>query len=186
MECPADNVFYFSKTYNDHHDSQQEQEGTLSEWDHSRFTPSMLDTNSFAFTNFVNQNSGEFSTPTPGVSNSFFHNQAGDLHTPGMAFQLGTPLSSDDSHPVSAVDMQAFHPHLLQHQPFHDHRGFQPQQSFAPSSFIHQDSGYETVDASHLDMPPQKMDNHQHSDLPDYATGSYHDASTSQMPSLET
>ena len=123
MEYPTNMHSYLSKSYNDH-DNQQEQEGALGDWDHSRFTPSMLDTNSFAFTNFVNQNSGDFSTPTPGANNNFFHNQAGDLHTPGMAFQLGTPLSSDDSHPVSAVDMQAFHPHLLQNQPFHDHRNF--------------------------------------------------------------
>ena len=184
MDYPTNTYRFHSKSYGDN-DNQQDPEGPLGDWDHSRFTPSMLDTNSFAFSNFVNQHSGEFSTPTPGGNNNFFHNQAGDLHTPGMAFQLGTPLSSDDSHPVSAVDMQGFHPHLLHTQPFHDHRNFQPQQSFAPSSFIHQDSGYDTVDASNIDVSPQKLDEHQQAELADYSTRAYEETPISQMPSLE-
>ncbi|RQM08326.1 hypothetical protein DH86_00003839, partial [Scytalidium sp. 3C] len=58
-----------------------------------RFTPSLLDPNSFAFNNFANQPLG-FYTPTPGGTNAIYHSQAGDLHTPGMGIGvLGTPLS---------------------------------------------------------------------------------------------
>lgn len=184
MDYPTNLHGYCSKPYGEH-DDQQDQEGALGDWDHSRFTPSMLDTNSFAFSNFVNQHSGEFTTPTPGGSNNFFHNPAGDLHIPGMAFQLGTPLSSDDSHPVSAVDMQAFHQHLLQNQPFPDHRNYQPQQSFAPSSFIHRDSGYDTTEASNVDAIPQKPDEHHQSEPGDYSTRPCGEALKSSMPSLE-
>ena len=145
----------------------------------------MLDTNSFSFSNFVNQNSGDYSTSTPGGNNNFFHNQAGDLHTPGMAFQLGTPLSSNDSHSVSAVDMQAFQSHLLHQQPFHDHRTFHPQQSFAPSSFIHRDSGYETMAGSTMNAPLQKLEEHQEAGPATFDTRQYQEGPVSQMPSLE-
>lgn len=179
-----DSILDQSKPFGDH-DNQQDQEGGIGDWDNSRFTPSMLDTNSFAFGNFVNQHSGSFSTPTPGGSNNFFHNQAGDLHTPGMAFQLGTPLSSDDSHPVSAVDMQGFHPHLLHTQPFHDHRSFQPQQSYAPSSFVHRDSRYDTMEASNVDATSEKVDEHQPPESAMYPATAYGETSMIQMPSLE-
>lgn len=184
MDYPTDTLGLYSKSYGDN-DNPQDPEGALGDWDQTRFTPSMLDTNSFAFSNFVNQHSGEFSTPTPGPSNNFFHTQAGDLHTPGMAFQLGTPLSSDDSHPVSAVDLHGFHPHLLDTQPFQDHANFQPPQAFAPSSFVHQDSGYDTVDAANLDAPLQKLDEHQQHEVADFGTKPYEGALVSQMPSLE-
>ncbi|KAI1333745.1 CP2 transcription factor-domain-containing protein [Xylariaceae sp. FL0016] len=120
------------------------------EW---RFTPSLLDPNSFSFQTFANQPPGYY-TPTPGGTNTLYHPQAGDLHTPsmGLGMGLGTPLSSDG--PIHAapamMDLSQFQhglpPHHFQQQfnPF-----IQPtphQQSFAPSSFVHQDTGYETMD----------------------------------------
>lgn len=82
-----------------------------------------------------------------------FHNQAGDLHTPGMGFGLGTPLSISHSethtNSASAIDMHAFHPHLLQSQPYQSSNPFAQQQTYAPSSFVHQDSGYETIPGIH-------------------------------------
>jgi hypothetical protein len=129
-----------------------------------RFTPSMLDPNSFSFNNFANGPMGYY-TPNSGGSNTLFHPQAGDLHTPtmGMGPGLATPLSmptSGESIPSGAgiVDMTGFHtlpPHQLHHfNPFVHVPP--PQPSFAPSSFVHQDTGYETMeqDGSPLDSDP--------------------------------
>ncbi|KAL3426236.1 CP2 transcription factor [Phlyctema vagabunda] len=128
-----------------------------------RFTPSLLDPNSFAFSAFANQPPGYY-TPTPGGTNTLYHNQAGDLHTPGMGMGmgLGTPLSlptsADGIHGGPMMDMSAFGhhmpPHFQNYNPFshpqqqqHLHPSQQPQQSsYAPSSFIHQDTGYETME----------------------------------------
>lgn len=130
-----------------------------------RFTPSLLDPNSYAFTSFANQPPGYY-TPTPGGTNTLYHNQAGDLHTPGMGMGmgLGTPLSlptsADAMHSSTMIDMSAFGhhippPHFQNYNPFthhsqhtneQHHQQSQQQQSYAPSSFIHQDTGYETMD----------------------------------------
>ena len=153
----------------------------------------MLDTNSFAFTQFANQHSGDFTpTPTGGMS-SIFHNQAGDLHTPGMGFQLGTPLSlsASESHtnPASAVDIPAFHPHLLHTQPFQHSNMFAQQESYAPSSFVHQDSGYETMNAQHTNLPEEKLalqsEAHRDQSYADYSARSYDNMHAPPMHSME-
>ncbi|KAG9231041.1 CP2 transcription factor-domain-containing protein [Amylocarpus encephaloides] len=143
--------------------------------DQWRFTPSLLDPNSFAFSNFANQLPGYY-TPTLGGTSTLYHNQAGDLHTPGMGLGmgLGTPLSmptsSDDVHASVTMDMPGFGQHMPpqfdgynpfsnprqhHHQPPHPLQNLHHQQeqtqppvqtSFAPSSFIHQDTGYETME----------------------------------------
>jgi len=138
-----------------------------------RFTPSLLDPNSFAFSNFANQPPGYY-TPTPGGMNTLYHNQAGDLHTPGMGIGmgLGTPLSmpssADGLHASTMMDMSGGFGHQMppqfhtyspfgqqqtqqlhhHHHHHHQHHEQQPsiQTSFAPSSFIHQDTGYETME----------------------------------------
>ena len=126
-----------------------------------RFTPSLLDPNSYAFTSFANQPPGYY-TPTPGGTNILYSNQAGDLHTPGlgMGVGLGTPLSlptsADAMQSSTMLDMSAFghhipQPHFQNFNPFGQHGHpqhppLQQQQSFAPSSFVHQDTGYETMD----------------------------------------
>ncbi|POR34909.1 Grainyhead-like protein 2 [Tolypocladium paradoxum] len=63
-----------------------------------RFTPSLLDPNSYAFNAFANAPPGYYN-PAPGGTSSLFHTQAGDLHTPTMAMGhgLGTPLSMPNS-----------------------------------------------------------------------------------------
>lgn len=118
-----------------------------------RFTPSILDVNSYAFTSFANQPPGYY-TPTPGGT-TFYHNQAGDLHTPGMGMGmgLGTPLSGPTSeagmHSGPMMDYSNFGHNMAQHHfQNYDPFGHQPQQqsSYAPSSFIHQDTGYETME----------------------------------------
>ena len=116
-----------------------------------RFTPSMFDSN-FSFGSFVNGPPGYY-TPTPGGLNTVYHNHtAGDLHTPGMAFQLGTPLSmpmTDGSlHPPPAFDVQPFNSSFFQPQFHHSSEQSQPPHypahptAYHPSMLVHQDSGY--------------------------------------------
>lgn len=121
-----------------------------------RFTPSLLDPNSLSFANFANAPPGYY-TPTPGGTNTLFHHQAGDLHTPTMnlGMGLGTPLSmptsGDGMHAgpgTGVMDITGFQAMHSQH--FHQFNPFiqapPPQPTFAPSSFVHQDTGYETMD----------------------------------------
>ncbi|KAK4143097.1 CP2 transcription factor-domain-containing protein [Dichotomopilus funicola] len=137
------------------HDAFRDQDPTpRASNDPWRFTPSLLDPASFSFAQFANQAPGYY-TPTPGGTNTIYHPQAGDLHTPtlGLGMGLGTPLSMPHSggavhSGAGTMDMaafQGFHP-----QQFPQFNAFiQPpaaQASFAPSSFIHQDTGYETMD----------------------------------------
>ncbi|KAI9147832.1 Grainyhead-like protein [Paramyrothecium foliicola] len=131
-----------------------------------RFTPSLLDPNSFSFNAFANAPPGYY-TPTPGGTNTIFHPQAGDLHTPtlGLVPGLGTPLSMQTSgEPMQptgpAMDMTGLQP-IPAHQ-YHQFHPFMqappPQQAFAPSSFVHQDTGYETMeqDGSPMDSDPSE------------------------------
>ncbi|KAB5533624.1 CP2 transcription factor [Coniochaeta sp. 2T2.1] len=134
-----------------------------------RFTPSLLDPSSFSFSTFANQPPGYY-TPTPGGTNTIYHPQAGDLHTPtlGFAMGLGTPLSMPTTeggmhHPTAMMDMSGLH-HGVHPQHFQHHfNPFiqappAPQPAFAPSSFIHQDTGYETMDqdGSPMDSDPSE------------------------------
>ena len=141
-------------------DTNKDHDSGFAEPDQWRFTPSILDTNSFAFASFANHHSNDFSS-TPGGTNTVFHNnQAGDLHTPGIGFHLGTPLSvsntAGQSDTTAPIDMHGFNTHLLHSQPFQSTNRFTPQQSYAPSSFIHQDTGYEPMEAaSHAMAPPR-------------------------------
>lgn len=142
--------------------------GNTEQW---RFTPSLLDPNSFAFASFANQPPGYY-TPTPGGTNTIYHSQAGDLHTPGFSFGLGTPLSLPTSEaglhagqPGTASHLHGFNPHALNHHfanqnPF----GFPPPQqqhggpAFAPHQFSHHPAPFEhaALAQSHQDSP---MDN---------------------------
>ncbi|KAI1288667.1 CP2 transcription factor-domain-containing protein [Xylaria venustula] len=122
------------------------------EW---RFTPSLLDPSPYSFNTFANQPPG---FPTPGGTNTLYHPQAGDLHTPsfGMGMGLNTPLSLPTSDgtlhagPGGIMDIPHYQ-HAL--APHHFHQSYNPfiqpapqQPSFAPSSFVHHDTGYETMD----------------------------------------
>ena len=136
-----------------------------------RFTPSLLDPNSFAFTTFANQPPGYY-TPTPGGTNTLYHSQAGDLHTPGFSFGLGTPLSLPTSegtlHAGQAApnnsQFQGFNPHALaNHHHFQNTNPFaiQPQhsQSFAPHQFTHQPSAFDhaPLNQAHEDSPMENV-----------------------------
>ncbi|KAL8828817.1 MAG: hypothetical protein Q9191_002374 [Dirinaria sp. TL-2023a] len=127
--------------------------------DHWRFTP-LLDSNSLVLPSFTNQPSGYY-TPTLGAANTIYHNRAGDLHTPGVGFQLGTPLSmptvDGQVHATSAIEMHGFHPSVLSSNAFQPPNAFAQQQSYAPSSFVHQDSGFGGMELSHHMTPKQEM-----------------------------
>lgn len=120
-----------------------------------RFTPSLLDPNSFAFASFANQPPGYY-TPTPGGTNTLYHSQAGDLHTPSMGISIGTPLSLPTSEGAvslgSVLDMHHFSQSTLQSALHVPHlQSFSPfgaQTSFAPSQFQTQPAAFEPMDAS--------------------------------------
>jgi len=135
-----------------------------------RFTPSLLDPNSFAFTSFANQPPGYY-TPTPGGTNTLYHSQAGDLHTPGFSFGLGTPLSLPTSEggvhagqAAPTAHLHGFNPHALgtQHH-FQNVNPFgtqlQHSQSFAPHQFTHAPSAFDHAPLAqpHQDSPLDNM-----------------------------
>ncbi|KAK3117144.1 hypothetical protein LTR53_001801 [Teratosphaeriaceae sp. CCFEE 6253] len=135
----------------------------------SGLTPSMMDPNSHDFNMFANQMPGYY-TPTPGGTNTLYHPQAGDLHTPGYGFALGTPLSMPTSegalhagHQVAAF--QGFQTQLPQHmqQSFaQEIDPFQMQQhGFPPHHFTHHPS-LEVMDSRGDDSPGEDfgMDAH--------------------------
>lgn len=148
-------VAHTARNFGDHEDIKDADptpRGNNEPW---RFTPSLLDPNSFAFTSFANQPPGYY-TPTPGGTNTLYHSQAGDLHTPGFSFGLGTPLSLPTSEGAmhagqtapTAAHLHGFNPHTIgAHHHFTNQNPFamQPQhpQAFAPHQFSHQPSAFE-------------------------------------------
>lgn len=96
-------------------------------------------------------------TPTPGGNNTLYHPQAGDLHTPtlGLGMGLGTPLSMPTTEGTmhsgaGMMNLASFQQTLHAPPHFHNFNPFiqpPPQQpSYAPATFVHQDTGYETMD----------------------------------------
>lgn len=117
-----------------------------------RFTPSLLDPNSFAFTSFANQPPGYY-TPTPGGTSTLYHSRAGDLHTPSMGIGVGTPLSLPTTeggvHVGSTVDLHGFTHQPLPATHFQTFNPFNTQTSFAPSHFQTDPTAtYESMDAT--------------------------------------
>jgi hypothetical protein len=148
------------RQFEDHEDKKDQDKTPRPGNEHWRFSPNILDSSSLAFSSFMNQHSG-FYTPTAGGMSMAYHNQAGDLHTPNMGFQLGTPLSmpTSDGQILSAAtaDMHPFSSQLIASHHYPVPHLFVPQQSYAPSSFLHQDSGFEAMDASHDDVTAHEM-----------------------------
>ena len=117
-----------------------------------------MDTNSFSFASFSNQAPG-YCTPATGGTSTYYHNKAGDLHTPNIGFHLGTPLSlphSEGRHDVAAFDMHGFQPNFLESHGLSTADHFGPQPTFAPSSFLQQASTFEALDESTIDTPTQQ------------------------------
>jgi hypothetical protein len=159
--------------FGDHEDIKDQDptpRGNNEQW---RFTPSLLDPNSFAFASFANQPPGYY-TPTPGGTNTLYHSQAGDLHTPGFSFGLGTPLSLPTSEgsvhagqTAPTGHIHGFNPHVLgTHQHFQTQNPFTLQsqplqsqplqsqpQSFAPHQFTHQPTAFDPLAQAHDGSP---------------------------------
>ncbi|KAL8683974.1 MAG: hypothetical protein Q9186_000004 [Xanthomendoza sp. 1 TL-2023] len=118
-----------------------------------------MDANSFAFHSMTNQTPG-YCTPTPGGNGAYYHNKAGDLHTPNLGFNLGTPLSLPNSEnrsvATTAFDMQGFQPNFLESHGFQTSNTFCGPQAYAPSSYLHQDSPFDTMDPSNVNTPIQQ------------------------------
>ncbi|KAF2252576.1 hypothetical protein BU26DRAFT_259274 [Trematosphaeria pertusa] len=163
-------VAHTTRHFGDHEDIKDADptpRGNNEPW---RFTPSLLDPNSFAFSSFANQPPGYY-TPTPGGTNTLYHSQAGDLHTPGFSFGLGTPLSLPTSEggvhagqTAPTTHLHGFNPHALgTHHHFHNQNPFalQPQHapSFAPHQFTHQPSAFEhaPLAQTHENSPMDNM-----------------------------
>lgn len=94
-----------------------------------------MDPHSHSFNMFANQMPGYY-TPTPGGTNTIYHHQAGDLHTPSYGFGISTPLSLPTSEGALHAGHQAaafhgFHPQIpqhIQHPSFHEIDPFHMQQ----------------------------------------------------------
>ncbi|KAE8839073.1 hypothetical protein HRS9139_03456 [Pyrenophora teres f. teres] len=130
--------------------------------------------------------------PTPGGTNTLYHSQAGDLHTPGFSFGLGTPLSLPTSEGgvhagqlAPSTHLHGFNHHALGTHHFQNVNpfGIQPQhsQSFAPHQFTHQPSAFDQGpmaqphdDASMDNMVPE-VDMQEQSPLVGFASHSYDD-----------
>ncbi|KAL8997081.1 MAG: hypothetical protein Q9169_003571 [Polycauliona sp. 2 TL-2023] len=114
-----------------------------------RLTSSFIDASSFAYASLTNPTSG-YCPSSAGGNGTFYHNKAGDLHTPNLGFHLGTPLNLPQSEgrnlPPAVFDMHGFQPSFLETHGFAAATDFGDAQTFAPSSFLHQDSGFDTMD----------------------------------------
>merc|ERR1712230_127509 len=95
----AQETDYFSRGFETQPDIKEQDVTPKPFTDAWRFPPSLMDPNSFAFSAFANQPPGYY-TPTPGGTNTLYHNQADNNHTPGMGMGmgLGTPLSLTTLH----------------------------------------------------------------------------------------
>ncbi|KAI4213501.1 MAG: hypothetical protein LQ351_004002 [Letrouitia transgressa] len=132
--------------------------GPSEEWG---LSPSLLDSNPYGLNPFASHTTGYY-PPTPGATGTFYHSKAGDLHTPNLGFHLGTPLSMSASNgqpqSATALEMHGFQTHLLESQSFQDTVQFQHQQSYAPSTFVHQHAGFNTGDVSSHGSPVHDKD----------------------------
>ncbi|TQV98241.1 hypothetical protein V2A60_008000 [Cordyceps javanica] len=128
-----------------------------------RFTPSLLDPNSFAFTAFGHGNTGLF---TPGIHGPppLYQSQAGDLHTPTMAMiqgvttPFGAPPSLEAMQSGAVMDPSAFHPVPSQQIPPFQPFLQVPGQPFAPTNFVQHDTGYETMEQDPSPMGSEEPD----------------------------
>ncbi|CAL8577693.1 hypothetical protein XPA_003516 [Xanthoria parietina] len=129
-------------------DSKAEESTFRASNDDWRLTSSFIDASSFVFTSLTNQTPG-YCTPSTGGNGTYYHNKAGDLHTPNPGFHIGTPLSlphSDRNLTATTFDMHGFQANFLEPNGFQSSNHFGAPETFAPSSFLHQDSGFDTMD----------------------------------------
>ncbi|PWY92431.1 hypothetical protein BO70DRAFT_367575 [Aspergillus heteromorphus CBS 117.55] len=103
-------------------------------------------------------------TPNSGGLSAVYHNQAGDLHTPGMAMNMITPLSLAQQLPAPTINADPVALSLDQFDeqylppPFNNQHPFTQQGSFAPSAFIQSDTGYDAMDESGEELSLNDVD----------------------------
>ncbi|KAK1020612.1 hypothetical protein LTR33_018846 [Friedmanniomyces endolithicus] len=147
-------------------DSDPTPRGSNGPWNFgtSGLTPSAMDPNSQSFSMFASQMPAYY-TPTPGGTNTIFHHQAGDLHTPNYGFGLNTTLSLPTSEGALHAGHQAaaFHDfhgqqQLMQHPSFHDVDPFQmhQQHGFPPHHFSHH-SSLEAIESALGESPTDDL-----------------------------
>ncbi|PCG88346.1 Hypothetical protein PENO1_110770 [Penicillium occitanis (nom. inval.)] len=109
-----------------------------------RFTPSLMDPNSFQFMALPNQLPGYYA-PTAGGMTTIYHHQAGDLHTP-LGYNLVTPISIPktlsagfSAGPNGGLHVNHF-PAEQQQLISQHYNHFAQEAVFAPSAIMHQDS----------------------------------------------
>lgn len=163
----------------------------------SGLTPSIMDPNSHTFNMFATS-MPPYYTPTPGGTSLLYHHQAGDLHTPGLAIGLGTPLSL----PTSATALHAGHHHEQAlhsaHGHFSEHQQQQPfqhmhpyqmhnQTGFPPHQFTHH-SSFEPFEGAVGESPVEdlgmdlNMHHHHHSSQMLFNSHSSHNMALAQVP----
>jgi len=144
----------------------------------SGLTPSLMDPNSHSFNMLANQLPGYY-TPTPGGTNTLYHHQAGDLHTPSFGMGINTPLSLPTSEGTLHAGQQTasfhgFHAHLPPHMqqptfqnlnPFQMHQqpGYPPHHFSQQPSFDGVDGHVDesSVDDVNMDVGMQQQHHHQ-------------------------
>ncbi|KAL4918559.1 CP2 transcription factor-domain-containing protein [Aspergillus aurantiobrunneus] len=126
----------------------------------AQFMAPVVDPNSVQFVNPLNQLHGYY-TPNSGNLSAGYHSPAGDLHTPGMAISMITPLSlSQQGHvptnsagmPLDPFSQQFISPH------FQNQQQFASQVAFAPNEYVQGDMGFDAVDESHEETSLNDMD----------------------------
>lgn len=169
-ESPLD-LHTFRNLAEAHHDAVKEGEptpkGHMDGWSFSTtgLTPSFLDPNSASFNSFANQMPGYY-TPTPGGNSTLFHSHhAGDLHTPGFQYGIGTPLSMPTSEATmhagqSALAVSSFSHAQQMNSGLSDAHQFQSldpyqihHQPFAAHSFPQQASSFQQMDSHSSESP---------------------------------
>ncbi|PGG98075.1 hypothetical protein GX51_06987 [Blastomyces parvus] len=133
--------------------------------DHWRFTPSIMDPNSYAFTSLANQPSTYYTTTPTGMGMPC-HTQVPDLSTPGMSLNLLSPLSippatsaTDAAAIQSAIDMNSFH-HSFAPQAGSGVDPFHHPPAYAPSSFVNRDPRYDPLHVENSPINGVNANNH--------------------------
>lgn len=135
---PTNQRLGVNRHFENREDSKPHNYDSMEATDQWRLTP-MLEHNSLGFTPLPSQSAAFFGT-TPGASHPAYQSQAGDLHTPGLAFQLGTPLSLPHTdhgiQPGLHSDLHGYHPQYLVPDAFHNHNVYHHQPLYAPGSYV--------------------------------------------------
>ncbi|EDN06084.1 predicted protein [Histoplasma mississippiense (nom. inval.)] len=117
--------------------------------DHWRYTPSIMDPKSYAFTSLANEASTYY-TATPTGMGMLCHTQVPDLSTPGMNLNLLSPLSTPPASMQSAIDMNSCH-HSFAPQAGNGVDAFIHPLAYGPSCFINPGLSYDPL---HVENSP--------------------------------